>query len=374
MMMRDHINTLRALIREIEKNPDIRFLIILDARKQVLIASDATLEGTLWPDDLGNPPTTGRLIKSDAHNMDLVFPAFFARAFQSMRHHGTNRSSLHNAKWILLRLDASEEQAHYRNIVIQSVFVSVSMVILGLAAFVFFGMIQRYRLANASLEQLEKIKQHLARFVPGTVQKLIEENPERPLFDKVERDATVLFLDIDHYTKISEGMSPEVLNHLIEKYFSAFLDIILSHGGEVNETAGDGIMAIFTGKTPRTHALNAVRAAVRIREQACALNRETPPHEPEILVNIGINTGQVLLGATMIKGAVGERFTYTASGMVTNIAARLCDYGEGGEIHLSETTAQLVRAHFELLGPTYKHLKNVHEKIGVYELPAREFS
>jgi class 3 adenylate cyclase len=369
MMIRDHINALRDIIKEIEKNPDIRFLTILDASKQVLIAGDATLEGTLWPENLGTPPETGSIIKSDSGNMDLVFPAFFARAFQRMQHnHPRGVHSLNNAKWIILGLDASDAQAHYRDIVTQSVFVSVGMVILGLGAFFFFGMIQKYQLASASIKQLENIKQHLTRFVPGTVQKLIEENPERPMFNKVERDATVLFLDIDHYTKISADMSPEALNRLIEKYFSAFLDTILSYGGEINEKAGDAIMAIFTGKTRRAHALNAVKAATRIREQVGTLNHEKTPHEPAIQVNLGLNSGPVLLGATMIKGVVGERFTYTASGMVTNIASRLCDLGNNGEIHLSDTTAQLVTDQVKLEGPLDVHLKNIQDTVSVYKL------
>lgn len=163
-------------------------------------------------------------------------------------------------------------------------------------------------------------------------------------------------------------MAPEALNRLIEKYFSTFLDIILSHGGEINETAGDGIMAIFTGRAQRVHAFNAVRAAIAIRKWVGRLNGEKAPHEPEILINIGINTGQVLLGATMIKGAVGERFTYTASGMVTNIAARLCGLGNKGEIHLSHATAQLVKNHCTLHGPFEVHLKNVREAMPVYQL------
>lgn len=369
MMMRDHTNALRDIIVEIERKPDIRFLTVLDTNGKVLVASDTTQEGARWPDDLGDPPETGSIIKSDAHDMTLVFPAFFASAYQRMQHHhpGAN-GALKNVKWIILGLDASEGHAHYRSVVVQSVIVSLSIVFLALGAFFILGIIQRYQLASVSISKLESIKQNLSRFVPGTVQRLIEENPERPMLDKVERDATVLFLDVDHYTKISAGMSPDALNHLIEKYFAAFLDIILTLGGEINETAGDSIMAIFTGKSRNTHALNAVKAALSIREQASALNRVRTPEEPEILVNLGINTGAVLLGATMFKGEVGERFTYTASGMVTNIASRLCDLGSKGETHLSHTTARLVMEHVDVQGPVDVQLKNVGSAVQVYKL------
>src|SRR5437870_13923361 len=55
-------------------------------------------------------------------------------------------------------------------------------------------------------------------------------------------------------------------------------------------------------------------------------------------MHIGVNTGPALLGATKIEGRAGRRWTYTASGMTTNIAARLAAPGQGGEIVLSGAT------------------------------------
>jgi class 3 adenylate cyclase len=370
MIMQDHLKALRSLIIDLETQPDIHFLLVLDAQKQILLASDTTREGTRWPEDFGEPPESGYMLtKRAAGTMEMVFPAFFAKTFSLLSlHHPHANDPLRHARWVVLGLDASEAHAHYRDIIIQSIFVSLGIVFLGLTAFWFFGMIQRYQLANASIAQLEQIKHHLSRFVPGVVQKLIEANPGHPTFDKVEREVTVLFLDIDHYTKISEQVTPEALNALVETYFAAFLDVILSHGGEINETAGDGLMAVFTGKSPHEHALSAVRAAMRLHEQVQTLNRGKILQEPELLINIGINTGPVLLGATMIKGAVGERFTYTATGMVTNIASRLCDLGSHGEIHLSETTAHLVKDHITLQGPCEVQMKNLQDPLAVYKL------
>ena len=78
-----------------------------------------------------------------------VFLAFFARAFQRLpQHHPNAHGDLDDATWVLLRLDVSQELAHYRASVIQSVGISLSVVMLGLAAFWFFGMMQRYLLAS----------------------------------------------------------------------------------------------------------------------------------------------------------------------------------------------------------------------------------
>jgi hypothetical protein len=224
MMHDNHVQSMQAVVREIEKRSAVRALVILDVNRTVLIASDTTLERSRWPDDPGDPPEQGRVVRSEARSIDLVFPAFFAKTLQSMhQHHPQHASSLDAATWVLLTLHASAAHAHYRDLVIQSVIVSLSTVVLGLAAFFFFGMIQKYQLASASIAQLEQIKHHLARFVPRTAQKLIEDNPSRPSLDKVEQEATVLFLDIAHYTKMAAGMAPEALHSLIETYFAAFL-------------------------------------------------------------------------------------------------------------------------------------------------------
>ena len=365
----DHTRGMRSLVKEITRHGAVRSLAVLDDSRRVLVASEAALEGTRWLDAPGDPREHGSVLRSDPDTTVVAFPAHFAEVLRRMGDtHAHGDRSVDRAKWVVLSLDTAAAHAHYKDGVMHSVLVSLGIVILGIAAFFFLGMIQRYQLASASIAKLEQIRRDLERFVPRTVQKLIEDNPERPMLDKVERNATVLFLDIERYTRMSEEMPAEALNRLVEKYFSVFLDLILSHGGEINETAGDGIMAIFTAKTPDAHALSAVAAAVAIREQVLALNHANAPHEPEILVNIGINTGQVLLGATTIKGAAGEHLTYTASGMVTNIASRLCDLADHGEICLGNRTAQSLAGRFPVRGPVQTRLKHVRDPEPVYRL------
>ena len=74
--------------------------------------------------------------------------------------------------------------------------------------------------------------------------------PTRRSWPRRERDVSVLFLDISGYTRLSEQIAPERLNALVERYFSTFLDRIQQAGGDINETAGDGFMAIFQDTDP----------------------------------------------------------------------------------------------------------------------------
>ena len=183
----------------------------------------------------------------------------------------------------------------------------------------------RNRELTAALDRvtfLEHVKHSLDRFIPETVRRAIEENPEAPGLEKKSKDVSVLFLDIEGYTRLSEALPRPVLNALVERYFSLFLASIRAEGGDINETAGDGLMIIFQLGRPDEHANAAVRAALAIREQTNAANRDAGMNHPPILVNIGISSGECDVGTTRFQGPAGERWTFTASGQITNVAAR----------------------------------------------------
>jgi len=220
----------------------------------------------------------------------------------------------------------------------------------------------------AKVRLLEKIKDHLAKFVPHQVTSLIESNPENPDLEKRDEDVSVLFLDAAGYTRMSEQVAQEKVYYLIETYFSGFLDVILENEGDINETAGDGLMIIFRHEDPRGHAANAVRAALGIRSRTNLIN-ETHQHlfEP-VTVNMGINSGLASVGSTRFEGVSGTRWTFTASGRMTNIAARISGLATNGAILAGHETYQRVRRVFRL-DPAGRHqLKNIRHPIAVYRV------
>lgn len=218
---------------------------------------------------------------------------------------------------------------------------------------------------------LEHVKRGLDRFVPDAVRRAIEMNPEAPALGKQTKDVTVLFLDIEGYSRLAERLSRVALNALVERYFSLFLTSIRAEGGDINETAGDGLMIIFQSRQPGGHAVAAVRAALAIREQTRIANRDANTSAPCVTVNIGISSGECDVGATRFKGPAGERWTFTASGPVTNLAARLGDHATGGQILLSAGTADQVRKHFQLHSLGRISLKNLPQMEEAWELEAK---
>ena len=222
--------------------------------------------------------------------------------------------------------------------------------------------------ALRKVEILEKAKSHLNKFVPQSVQKLIEENPDMPELDKQDKDVSVLFLDIAGYTRMSASLDQEKVNYLIERYFSSFLDDIHQNEGDINETAGDGLMIIFQNPDPTTHALQAARTALAIRSKTKQINTDLQGRYEPVQVNIGINSGIASVGSAKFEGITGTRWTYTASGMVTNLAARIAEFATGGSILASEeTTHRLSDQIFrEDLGK--QQFKNVRKPLHIFRL------
>ncbi len=222
--------------------------------------------------------------------------------------------------------------------------------------------------ALRKVELLEKVKSHLNKFVPQSVQKIIEDNPDTPELDKQDKDVSVLFLDIAGYTRISASLDQEKVNYLIERYFSSFLDDIHQNDGDINETAGDGLMIIFQNSDPTTHALQAAHTALAIHSKTKQINTDLNGQYEPVQVNIGINSGIASVGSSKFEGITGTRWTYTASGMVTNLAARIAEFATGGSILASEETVHRLSYQFfsEDLGK--QQFKNVREPLHIFRL------
>jgi class 3 adenylate cyclase len=240
---------------------------------------------------------------------------------------------------------------------------------IGQLAGAFNEMTVRLQESRQRLEVLEQLKGELSKFVPESVKKMLEENPNATEMEKKNVEVSVLFLDISGYTRLSETLEPKKLNQLVQTYFSSFLEIIQAHHGDINETAGDGLMVIFQPHPTATdHALNTTRAAFAIRQRVVRLNEEHAGVFPPVQLHMGINTGDALVGATKLGGAGAQRWTFTATGPTTNLAARFAGGASDGEIVVGPLTAERIRSHFVLESLGEKTFKNVANPIRVFRV------
>ncbi|MDA3916796.1 MAG: adenylate/guanylate cyclase domain-containing protein [Deltaproteobacteria bacterium] len=218
------------------------------------------------------------------------------------------------------------------------------------------------------VEILESVKENLSKFVPVTVSRMIEKSPIGGVPDRKKQDISVLFADIEGYTKLCEKLGSRETGEIIEKHFSAFMDAIYVNNGDVNETAGDGLMVLFLNEDEETNAIEAVRAAQAIREKTISIFEDCSALYRPLKINMGINSGIALVGAAKYETYSGSRWTYTATGNLTNIAARIGAKATDGSIFLSAATAGRVKNNFSLEYTGKFNLKNVSKKIEIFKL------
>src|SRR5262245_40383604 len=151
------------------------------------------------------------------------------------------------------------------------------------------------------------------------------------------KTVTALFADMVGSTALGESLDPELLRQLMARYFDQMASAVRRHGGTVEKFIGDAVMAVFG--VPQTHeddALRAVRAAVEMREALAELNLEfSRDWGVTVAIRVGVNTGEVMAGTS------GDDHSL-AVGDAVNLAARLEQTAEPGQILLGEQTWALV--------------------------------
>jgi class 3 adenylate cyclase len=165
---------------------------------------------------------------------------------------------------------------------------------------------------------------------------------------------TVLFCDVVGSTALGESTDPETLRALLARYFERMKQIVERHEGTVEKFIGDAVMAVFG--VPLAHeddTLRACRAAVEMREAFPDLGVEG---------RTGVTTGEVVTGTE-------ERLV---TGDAVNVAARLQQAAQPGEVLIGEPALALVRGAVEVEAVEPLTLKGKAEPVPAYRLLSAE--
>ncbi len=194
------------------------------------------------------------------------------------------------------------------------------------------------------LKEREFVKDSFSRYVPKEVVEQLLERKISPRLEGELRNVTIFFSDIRGFTKMTERLGAEQIVKILNRYFTAMTDVVLQYDGIIDKFSGDEIMVIFGA--PLSHEddpLRAVAMGVAMQERLEQVNNEFERDGMErISIGIGINTG------TAIAGNIGseKRLTYSVIGDDVNLASRLVDKAQEGEIIISEATYVHVKEHF----------------------------
>jgi class 3 adenylate cyclase/tetratricopeptide (TPR) repeat protein len=174
---------------------------------------------------------------------------------------------------------------------------------------------------------------------------------------------TVLFADVVGSTGLGEVLDPERLKEVMDAYFEAMRREIEAEGGTVEKFIGDAVVAVFG--VPTAHeddARRAVRAVLRMRAALDRLNQDLEPaHGLLLSMRIGVNTGEVVATPAPRPGEG------MVAGDVVNVAARLEQSAEPGQVLVGERTARSARG-FRLQEVGSLALKGKELGVKAYEL------
>ncbi|MET3439765.1 adenylate cyclase [Variovorax paradoxus] len=224
---------------------------------------------------------------------------------------------------------------------------------------------------DQALDESARSLKAFSKFVPvDVINRLIAEGHALAPSGSPRR-ITVMFTDVEGFTRISESLDANVMVGMLTDYFNLAARVFAQHGGVIDKFIGDGIMVLWGAPADLHDAeYQACTAALQLHAEMSALNRKWRAEGlPEFRTRIGIHTGVVIAG---VLGS-NDRLAYTAFGDAINVASRIEGINKqlGTQTLVSETT-------FEALGgrlPTRRieeqaELRGRQTRMVLYELLA----
>jgi class 3 adenylate cyclase len=174
--------------------------------------------------------------------------------------------------------------------------------------------LDKKRLRDETIKQLQVIRGVFGKYVPESVVDSIISGHGN--IEPMQSMATILYTDIEDFTRIAESMSPEQVVDMLNAYFESVIEVITRHGGIVNQLQGDAMLVTYNlPVADPQHADQALRTAIEIQR----LVEQEKFAGITLGTRIGINSGNVFAGNV----GTGERMNYTVHGDAVNLAARL---------------------------------------------------
>lgn len=178
------------------------------------------------------------------------------------------------------------------------------------------------------------------------------------------KHVTVVFADVRASTALIDQLDPEEALEILGPILKSLMDAVHQHDGFVNQTLGDGIMALFGAPiASEDHAVQACSAALAMRTAVEELNRATGRN---IAIRIGINSGEVVIHSIGNNLAMN----YDAVGRSVHLAARMEETARPGKILLTAATHDLAKGFVSVRPLGLISVKGVSEAVDVFELTA----
>ena len=223
------------------------------------------------------------------------------------------------------------------------------------------------------LREKETIRETFGKYVdPRVVRGLLENR--LPAEGGENHVMTVFFSDLEGFTQMSEGLTPDAVVRFLNHYFSFMAEVIRERQGIIDKYIGDAVMAFwgppFTDE--KSHAALCCDAALsqmtRLEEFRAKLPDilGTRHGLPMVNIRMGIATGEVTVGNIGSETARG----YTVIGDTVNLASRLEQANKfyGTRILVNEETWRLVKDNLAFREIDSLRVAGKHEPVRIFEL------
>ncbi|MFE1627487.1 CHASE2 domain-containing protein [Brevibacillus reuszeri] len=215
-------------------------------------------------------------------------------------------------------------------------------------------------------KQKQFITQQFGRYIsPELVNQIAKSEVELPL-GGVNKELSILFLDIRGFTPLSEKLRPEEVVDFLNMMFDMITNQVLQNHGTIDKFIGDAAMILYNAPLDVPHhEYHAVKTAYDIQRGMEQVRKDImAKYEVEVSIGIGINTGEVVVGN------IGSflRVDYTAIGDHVNTAARIESNAEANQVLVSETTYERTRNYFDYQFVGEKMMKGKTTGIKLYEV------
>ncbi len=220
---------------------------------------------------------------------------------------------------------------------------------------------QRVQDQVAELERMGRLK----RFFSPQLAEIVVSSGGDKLLESHRREITVVFCDLRGFTAFSAAVEPEELMQVLKEYHTAMGSLIFHFEGTLERFTGDGMMVFFNDPLPCPDpAVRAVRMATAMRQQMDKLTEQWRTRGHQLGFGIGIAQGDATLGMIGFEG----RIDYAAIGPVTNLASRLCDKAQDGQVLISQQVFAAVKDQAETEPAAELTLKGILKPVPAFNV------
>jgi len=224
---------------------------------------------------------------------------------------------------------------------------------------------QSFNTMVEGLKERDFIRNTFGRYVDHEIAKELLKRPEASRLGGEKREVAILMSDIRQFTPLAESLSPDVIIGLLNRYFSALIEVIHRHQGIIVDFFGDSVLVFFDPfEGPVKPVIRrSIECAFEMQGIMAKFNEMIDKSGfPQLEMGIGVNSGEVIVGNIGSE----TRAKYGIVGSPVNMTQRIQSAAKGGEVIISGSVYEHLSQELVIKRGFSIPLKGVEGEIKLY--------